>query len=187
MADWNQLNRGWADAPDADLIRATLDGDDEAFRALCGRYGPVLSAYLAGRTPATADADDLLQEVLLKAYRGLHGLRSRQAFGAWIVKIARRELAEFHRSRRRDGPIAEDAATAKPDLIEAREVSALVLAALGELKDGYREVVYLRLVEEWSTAEIAMKLGMREGSVRMRAARGIAMLREKLNRKGIEW
>lgn len=188
MAESNQLNRRWATRPDADLVRATVEGNEDAFRALCGRYGPVLSAYLAGRTPSRADAEDLLQEVYLKAYRGLPRLNRHQAFGPWMLKIARRELAGFHRSRRRTEAldvVGEPVFRDEP--IEAREVSEIVLTALGELKDGYREVVYLRLVEEWSNGEIAGKLGIREGTVRMRAARGIERLKAILKRKGIEW
>ena len=59
------------------------------------------------------------------------------------------------------------------------------MQSLGELKDTYRVVLYLRLVEELSYVEIAERLGLRDGTVRVRSRRGLNLLRKKLTVQGI--
>jgi RNA polymerase sigma factor (sigma-70 family) len=69
---------------------------------------------------------------------------------------------------------------------QTNETYALVIQAIGRLRDRYRQIVYLGLVEEWTSSEIAGSLRLREGTVRMRMLRGLEMLRLELRRRGVK-
>ena len=78
-----------------------------------------------------------------------------------------------------------DRAPSPAEHAEANELESRALESLGELKDVYRVVLYLRLFEELSYVEIANRLGLKDGTVRIRARRGFQSLRRKLAQQGI--
>ena len=87
---------------DEDLVRAVLGGDIEAYSGLYDRHAALIRAICHGWTGSLSESQDLTQEVFLRAYRKLHGLRDPQRFGSWLVSIARRVCREWRRSRARD-------------------------------------------------------------------------------------
>lgn len=87
---------------DADLVGAVLGGDRAAYGRLYDRYAPVVRAICNDQTRDLAAAQDLSQEVFLKAYRTLSALREADCFAAWLVGIARNECRDWLRRRRRD-------------------------------------------------------------------------------------
>src|SRR4051812_48678109 len=89
-----------ADPPDADLVRRTLSGDRDAFARLYDRYARLVRAVAGDAGPAYAE--DLTQEVFLRAYRTLGALRSADRFAPWVVGITRRVVRESRRRPPRD-------------------------------------------------------------------------------------
>lgn len=165
-------------AEDAALIRAACEGDRAAFGQLYERYARFVHGVLLSRVPPD-DAEDLVQDVFLNAWRRLRTLRDDSAFGAWLAAIARNRAADHHRRPAIHEEVHEDL-PAK----DCEESDALaILAAIQSLPDTYRETLTLRLVEGLSGAEIAARTGLTQGSVRVNLYRGMQQLREKLGKR----
>ena len=88
--------------PDAERVRAVLAGDRSAFGDLYDRHARWLRALAYEATGNLEDAQDLAQEVFLRAYRGLGDLRDHERFGAWLMGIARTAAMEWRRRQARD-------------------------------------------------------------------------------------
>ena len=159
-------------------------GDGRAFGSLYEHYAPMVHAVLLSRV-RRVDAEDLLQDVFLSAWRGLSGLRDDEHLGAWLATIARNAANRHHR---RAPPVPE----AVPDELEDRGTpdgerlaeGAELLGVLRELPEAYRETLTMRLVEGMAGPEIAAASGLSPQSVRTNLSRGMKQLRERLRRKG---
>jgi RNA polymerase sigma-70 factor (sigma-E family) len=148
--------------------------DEEAYRTfVAARYGSLLrSAFLL-----TADrhaAEDLVQEALTRTYLHWHRIRVAQAAEAYTRTILAR-IAARGRRRRQDSPSGSlpegPAITPDPDQAES------VRAALAALPASQRAVLVLRYFEDRTEREIAELLDCSPGTVKSRAARGLAVLR----------
>ncbi len=89
---------------DRELIQAVIAGEKIAFAELYDRYGPLVRAISYDTTRNLTDAQDLAQDVFMRAYEKLGRLRNPDRFGRWIVGIARFRCREWrrHRSQSRD-------------------------------------------------------------------------------------
>lgn len=87
---------------DATAVRAVLGGDRSAFGGLYDRHARWVRAVLYEATRDLTQAQDLAQEVFLRAYRRLGGLRDPDRFGAWLMGIARTVALEWRRRQTRD-------------------------------------------------------------------------------------
>jgi RNA polymerase sigma-70 factor, ECF subfamily len=165
---------------DAELVRAAQRGDAASFEALYARYGRVVHGVLLGRL-AAPDADDVMQEVFITAYRKLRDLRDGAAFAGWITRIARNRAEDFRRGAAEFLELDRDHGTpaSQDDAAEA----AQALGAIRALPEAYRETLILRLVEGMSGAEIAERTGLTAASVRVNIHRGMQLLREALGGK----
>jgi RNA polymerase sigma-70 factor, ECF subfamily len=165
---------------DPDLIRMARTGNRGAYGELYRRYAPMVHGLLIARV-APEFADDLLQEVFLKAMTQLTSLREDSNFGGWIAAIARNRAADHYRQTREmqssDEIATRTTATEEPDTqAEARRV----LAAIRSLPDAYRDTLSMRLVEGMTGPEIASRTGLTHKSVRVNLHRGMNLLRERL-------
>ena len=84
---------------DRKLIRAVFAGEKTAYEKLYDRYAPLVRAICYGTTRNLADAQDLTQDVFLRAYEKLDHLRNADSFGRWLVGIARLRCREWRRQR----------------------------------------------------------------------------------------
>jgi RNA polymerase sigma-70 factor (ECF subfamily) len=160
-----------------DLVAAARRGDREAFGRLYERFQPMVHGILLARVPR-ADAEDLVQEVFLRAMERLSTLRSDDAFSPWLAAIARNRARDHWRRGEDTVELPEEVPGAPHP-----EGSALtVLAAIRRLPDAYRETLVLRLVEGMTGPEIAERTGLTPGSVRVNLHRGMEKLREALGR-----
>lgn len=163
-------------SPEALLVEAARRGDPEAFGRLYNLYGPMVHGILLARVP-WAEADDLLQDVFLTAFRKLHTLRADAAFGGWLAMIARNRATDYHRRSRETAELSENLAQERGgDCAEAAEALQLIR----ELPEAYRETLVLRLVEGMSGPEIAERCGLTPASVRVNLHRGMKLLRARL-------
>src|SRR6202171_2672718 len=165
---------------DDELVRAAQRGDSASFEALYARYGRVVHGILLGRV-AAADADDVMQEVFITAYRKLRDLRDGAAFAGWITRIARNRAEDFRRGAAELFELDRDhgARATQDDATEA----AQALGTIRALPEAYRQTLMLRLVEGMSGAEIAERTGLTPGSGRVNIHRGMQLLREALGGK----
>lgn len=141
------------------------------------------------RAVGEEDADDMTQDVFLRAYRGIARFRGQAPPRAWLAAIANNAIKNRYRSRGRFrrifAPAAEperlaerqsEAATPEDDA-RAGESRRSVLDALRKLPPEFRLPVVLRDLEEWSYEEIAASLALPLGTVKSRIARGRGQLR----------
>ena len=165
----------------ASLVTAARDGDRAAFGALYERYARVVHGVLLASAQQD-DVQDLVQDVFFRALRQLRALREPAAFGAWIATIARNEARMHHRAMKPTEELSHQHADpgADPDSAPAPIGTDDVLRALRAVPERYREPLTLRLVEQMGGEEIAEKLGLTHGTVRVYLHHGLKLLREQL-------
>src|SRR5688500_10595665 len=157
----------------AELVAAAQGGDRAAFAQLYARFARMVHGAVLARVPP-AEARDLVQDVFLIALKRIKTVREPEAFGGWLLMIARNRATDYHRrSRPAEELQAETTGAAAPPTAEAMEV----LAVIHGLPEAYRETLVLRLVEGMSGPEIAEETGMTAASVRVNLCRGMKLLR----------
>lgn len=155
-----------------------LKGGDrvEDFETLLAAHRGAVERYVRFRLPAAADADDVLQEVWLAAYRRFGQLKNQDAFKAWTLSIARNKCADWFRREAGRPEISLDALPEqdRPNGGDAADERLAVRDALERLDLRDRELLYLCFWEELPRAEIARQLGVPVGTVksRLHAAKG---------------
>ena len=165
-------------------------GDEESFRSLVRHWEQPLFYYLRRLLEREEDAWDTLQEVWLRAFRGIASLRTPDALGAWLYRIAR-NAAMNHLTRvpewvRLDEESEGSAAsTAESGPQDERELTAGYSArdihlALPRLPGPEREVLTLFFLEGFAVGEIAGVVGVPPGTVKSRMHRAKAQLRRLL-------
>ena len=172
---------------DAELITRARRGDVAAYEELVRRYQDVAlrTAYLV--CPET-DADDAVQEALIKAYTALDRFRDGAPVRPWLLRIVANEARNRRRSAgrraglvQRAGELAGPATAPSPESsVVADETRATLLAALNELRDEDREVIGARYLLELSESETADALGIPRGTVKSRTSRALGRLRDAL-------
>ena len=159
---------------DAALVRAAQGGDRSAFGLLYEQYARMVHGILLAHV-SYGDAEDLLQDVFIRALERLRSLREPAAFGAWLAAIARRAAIDLHR-KPKPTSMEQDAPGKSGPHVEM----LAVLTALQALPNAYRETMMLRLVEGMTGPEIATRTGLTPDSVRVNLCRGMKLLREAL-------
>lgn len=169
----------------APLVALARRGDRGSWSTLYDLYAPVVHAVLLLRV-GYPDADDLTQEVFIAAMRKIGSLRDDAMFSSWLLSIARRRAGTLFRVRSLFRRALPRIAEGKPSHAVApaiREFSITPLQLLGAIRSlpaAYQETLALRLIEQLQGPEIARRLGLTHGSVRVNLTRGMKLLREKL-------
>ncbi|UOD82894.1 RNA polymerase sigma factor [Paenarthrobacter ureafaciens] len=179
--------------PDALLAGRAADGDTAAFEALARRHGPLMRATARRLTGTLADADDVVQESLMQAWKQLDNLRDPAAVKSWLLRIVGTRSIDHLRKRRNHVALdeAETLADAPSDpriqdpestAVNASRVDALK-SALQRLPEEQRRCWVLKEFNDLSYEEIALTLNISPDSVRGRLARA----RTALARTMEEW
>ena len=166
---------------EARWISAARGGDRAAFERLYEHYAAMVHGILLSRVPRM-DVEDLVQDVFVTVYRRISALREPAAFGGWLATIARNRATDHLRSALKTEELPEDLAADNPSEPSELEAKA-ILAIIRDLPEAYRETLVLRLVEGMTGPEIAARTGLTPGSVRVNLHRGMALLRERLDRR----
>lgn len=170
---------------DAQIVRAVLGGDTEAFGALVDRYHERcmrLAIHIVGNRE---DAEDAVQETFLRAYRFLSGYREREKFAAWLYKILVNQCRTIlARRQRRELPAAEWEWDTTAVIVScAAEQGALrdeLARALASLAPDQCEAVVLRFADDLTYDEMSAITGAGVSALKMRVQRACARLRELL-------
>jgi len=168
-------------------IKAALGGDAAAFEGMIRLYGRRLFAVAYGVLQNRAEAEDVVQDVLLKAYRQRGRVRDPEKFPSWIGTMARHAACDALR-RRRTVPLppeadefADGAAPSAHDRLERTERSGQVTALLAGLPESHRTAVTLRFMEGMDYAAVAGTMGITHGALRGILGRAMGSLRRNLN------
>lgn len=185
-------------ADEAVLIKKALRGERDAFYQLIRPYERMVYATAITVLKNPADAEEVAQEAILKAFAGLANFRGDSKFSTWLLQItyneakirlrkARRyvhESIEMKATNTKGGEFwPKDFADWRPipsEVLEEEEVRELVYEAINSLEPMYREVLVLRDVELLSIKETMTILGISEGSVKTRLRRARLQLRDAL-------
>lgn len=179
------------------LVRKAQAGDVRAFEELVVLYQDKvynLSYYLAGNH---ADAQDLAQEVFVKAYTGLKGFRLDADLGTWLHRITVNAWLNLRRRQKNspalslddpvqteEGEVTRTMAVLDPagdpvEALEGKELREKVQNALLSLPEEYRTVLVLREIEDYSYDDIAEMMQCSLGTVKSRLNRARRALKEK--------
>src|SRR5262249_24538275 len=119
----------------------------------------------------------------LQAMPRLGSLRDATRFGGWLAVIARNRAADYHRQSRPTEELEESAGADREGARSGHgeiEDGVFLLEVVRSLPEAYREPLILRVVEGMTGPEIAARMGLKHGSVRVNLYRGMQILREKL-------
>jgi RNA polymerase sigma-70 factor (ECF subfamily) len=171
------------DVPEEVLVARARRGGRAAFAKLWARHVAAVRQAIAAKLPPSL-VEDVVQEVALASLAGLSALRNEHGFGAWLIAIARNRACSAYASRCRDGVDCElDELPAPCSTVSAAEAHE-VRSALRTLPRTYRNPLVMRLLRGLSSHEIADRLAMSEGSVRVNLCRGLKLLRHRLGDVG---
>src|SRR5437588_6436281 len=182
-----------------ELVTAARKGDVEAFGKLVSKYDRNVFRIANHITQNREDAEDVVQDAFLKAYKNLDRFQGNSKFYTWLVRIAVNEALMKLRKRRSDRtvPLDDPIDTGEDELprevavwdenpeekYSREELGEILEEAVQSLKPAYRTVFVLRDIEELSIEETAEALGLSISAVKSRLLRARLQLREKLTRQ----
>src|SRR6478735_1464565 len=182
----------WTDSAAAEQARK---GDQRAFGALVERHSRSVFRLAFRMTQNEQDAEDLVQETFLKAYKQLHRFDGRSAFGTWLYRIAANCSLDLIRARKnRKEQSAASTNPEKPDwldrvaapdpsperLARSGQIASLLKPALEQLTDLERTAFVLRHYEGRGIADIAGVLGVEANAAKHSVFRAVQKLRRAL-------
>jgi len=181
---------------DEELVEHFQNGESSAFDALVYRWERKVQGAIYRLVGPGEDVRDLSQETFLKAYRGLRTFKKEARFSSWLYQIALNVCRDRMRRGRgksyvsfdelaETGEAGGEAGPSALDLIEARDLSRQVAAAVAALPEEQREVVVLKEYQGLTFLEIAEALDVPLSTVKTRLYRGLGQLRQELVRQGI--
>jgi RNA polymerase sigma factor (sigma-70 family) len=170
---------------DAELIHRILQGETSLYAVLVDRYRAYVFTLVFRQTGRREDAEEVAQDVFVKAYRYLADFRGGARFSTWLYTIARTSSASFLRKKR--APLipldhAEQRADSPPPGIEQRSRHEVLHQAIRLLGPDDSLVITLFYKGEQSLEEIGQVLGLEPNAVKVRLFRARQRLREKMEK-----
>ncbi|HUI06408.1 MAG TPA: sigma-70 family RNA polymerase sigma factor [Verrucomicrobiae bacterium] len=169
---------------DETLVARTQKGDSAAFDVLVGRYKERLYATVYHMTANHEDANDLVQDTFIKAFKSIESFRGHSSFYTWIYRIAVNRTINFLKRRKNRNQYSlddlESSIQTDPDLVEMMshvtprreagltELQEKLNEALQKLSESHRAVVTMHDIQGMTHADIAKVLKCSEGTVRSR-------------------
>jgi len=193
----NFLTSFQPNAAEQDLIQRVKNGEIEVFYELVRPYERGVFLAALSLVKNEADAEEVAQEAILKAFKSLARFRGEAKFSTWLIQIAINEAKmKLRRARRHlyesleEGPRGDDGDYMPKDYADWREIPSEALEqkelrvaltkALKSLPEKYRSVLVLRDVQQLSIAETSQALGISEANVKTRLSRARLQMRDAL-------
>jgi len=188
---------GPVQARESELIARTIQGDSDSFYDLVRPYERLVLRAAVSLVKNRADAEDVAQDAILKAFKNLSRFRQESKFSTWLIQIALNEAKmRLRKDRRhvyeslndeqqedRESYIPRDVADWRPipsEALEQTELQEALNKALQSLAPKYRAVVFFRDVQHFSIKETAELLGLTITTVKTRLLRARLQLRDAL-------
>ena len=175
---------------DEDLVRLVIAGERDLFAPLYERYYWRVFRMAYGMTGNHGSAEDLTQEIFMRAYQRLKEFRGQSAFSTWLYRVAVNHSLNYRRKHQGEareelpaesGPRAVvDGSTTADAKVMQEQMTAQVHRALLTLKPKLRMIVILKDIEGLSYEEIAERAGCSMGTVASRLNRSRKILSQKL-------
>jgi len=171
------------------LVQQAVNGNQAAFTQLYNQNFDRIHRYIYIKVRDRAEAEDLTQDVFIRALESINTYRWRDLpFAAWLFKIAHNRVIDHVRkqSKEKRAPLEEAYARSVEDPIQMTERDYEVYQlkeALEQLPEAQRDVATLRFIGQLSIAEVAHTLGKSEGTVKALQFNATASLRKALHGK----
>ena len=162
-----------SDLTESGLIRGAVRGDAEAFGDLYQQHLEAIYRYTYYRVGSHEEAEDLTEQVFLKAWESVAGYRERDTpFRAWLYRIAHKTVIDHYRGHKESLPLDEHHSVrdATPDLearLVSQEQSDRLSKAMAQLKPIHQHVLVLRFIEGMSARQVGLVLNQSAGAVRV--------------------
>jgi RNA polymerase sigma-70 factor, ECF subfamily len=190
--DKQRVHENWTTCSDEMLVSAAKSGDLAAFNTLCERYSPKTLRKIYCITKDWEDAEDALQDALLKAFTHLNTFEGRCRFSSWFTRIAINSSLMILRRRkvRREVSLDDDGddsgswqlpdprATSPETLFVQSETREIIRPAVLHLGPRVREVVELRQLHGHSAKVVSQELGITVAAAKSRLSRARTLLRK---------
>ncbi|RMF95408.1 MAG: RNA polymerase sigma factor [Candidatus Schekmanbacteria bacterium] len=189
-----QMKRNGFDE-DVEVVEKASKGDVLAFKKLYESNKGRIYNYALRMTNDRDAANEITQEIFVKAYRHLKRLRKKDSFKSWLMAIAVNFTKDFLKYKRRKGEIFDDnkrlqqidnfESNESPEsLFLENEMKDAVIKSLSMLKPFHREIIVLYYIEGFSIKEIASIISVSEGTVKSRLSRAREEISKELRRLG---
>jgi RNA polymerase sigma factor (sigma-70 family) len=179
-----------AETADIDIIHRVLRGDTQAFASLVDRYRNLVYTIVLRYVKGREDAEEVAQDVFVKAYRSLADFKGESKFSTWLYTIATTSSLTWLRKKRHEVQSLDDEATydraenidggLRADGIEQKSRVELVNRALQLVSAEDAQVLTLYYKGEQSIDEIAAVLGIEPNAAKVRLHRARTRLRDKM-------
>ncbi|MBA3272388.1 MAG: sigma-70 family RNA polymerase sigma factor [Chthoniobacterales bacterium] len=174
------------DSTDRDIYKAAIAGDRDAFELIIRASSRNLFAIAYGVLQNRSEAEDVVQDAFVKAWKSRWHVRDPEKFPAWLATIARHRARDVA-GRRRNVPLGDELKQAVDPAVEDQdqdarrsEVSDEVHAALAALPETHRLALTLRYFEALDYATIEQTLGLTNGALRGILGRALQSMRKRL-------
>lgn len=174
------------DAPDIELIAAALNGDAESFELLIRTYSRTLFAVAYAVLQDAGEAEDVVQETFVRAWKKRAWMRDPAKFPAWLTTVARNRACDILRRRRTvpldaEAPeIADTQALTRDEHSAGEAMQVNVRTALAGLPEQHRTALTLRYLEGMDYLGIEQTMGLSNGALRGILGRALATMRKTL-------
>ncbi len=165
------------------LIQQAVRGDSSAFSTLYDAYAEKIYRHVSYRVPDRADAEDITQEVFIRAWRAVGRYRlGKTPFFSWLLVIAKNLIADFYRIRKNHtvlegtGPYASAIDIEKE--VEASQKKDELHRAISKLNKTKQKVLIMRFIDDLSYPEISRALDKSEGAIRVLVYRALIDLKK---------
>jgi len=175
------------------LVDAGKKGDVTAFSQLYALYGKKILNYIFRLTGSREEAEDLMQDTFVLAFRNLHSLKENAKFQSWLFRIAQNNVFQKYRGKLpqiesidAEGPeesaITELASNSKgpEEVVLSGELERVVQRVINELPEKYRQVFVLSAIQKMSYQEISDIVGRSLASVKSDIHRARVEVRDKI-------
>ena len=168
------------DASEREQYRAAIHGDREAFEMIIRAHSRTVFAIAYGILQNREEAEDVVQDSLIKAWKMRWRVRDPEKFPAWLSMIARHRAHDVFRKRRPVLFTHDVIETAEADTLDPATTDQQLRSALATLPELHRAVLTLRYFEEMDYRTIENTLGLTNGALRGILGRALASLRKQL-------
>jgi RNA polymerase sigma-70 factor (ECF subfamily) len=178
--------------PDNDLIPLVLKGDQQAYKVLVDRYQSYIFTLVLRLMPSREDAEEVAQDVFVKAYRSLADFKGGSKFSTWLYTIAHNTAITYLRKKKQKILAIDDESTFmqlenqesdfKANQVEDKSRKDMVYRAIEMLSPDDAQIITLFYKGDQSLDEIASIIGIETNTVKVRLFRARQKLKEKMEK-----
>lgn len=144
-------------------------------------YRLQLHRYVSNRVSSKEEAEDIVHNVLLRAYVNSDSLEETKSWKSWLYTIARNAIIDYYRTRKPMEPLPDTLPAREPESVGLQELAHCVLPLIEELPPKYREPLVLADLDGWSQKSVAQKLDISLSGAKSRIQRARRMLKDLFN------